>query len=181
MVHILGGDVIEPVFVKSALETFTILIDTREHETSALTQRIQQMGCPVERQKLNFGDYSAKVILPTGVPYSLENIVVIERKMSSDEIANYFTSQRARFTREFERAKAAGARTYLLVERTTWEMLYAGTYRSKMSPVAMVASLTTWLARYDCKLIFCEPQTSGKLIHDILYREMKQYLEGVQP
>lgn len=131
MVHILGGDVIEPVFVKSALETFTILIDTREHETSALTQRIQQMGCPVERQKLNFGDYSAKVILPTGVPYSLENIVVIERKMSSDEIANCFTSQRARFTREFERAKAAGARTYLLVERTTWEMLYAGTYRSK--------------------------------------------------
>jgi hypothetical protein len=60
-------------------------------------------------------------------------------------------------------------------------MLYAGTYRSKMNPVAMVASLTTWLARYDCKLIFCEPQTSGKLIHDILYREMKQHLEGVQP
>lgn len=178
MVPLLGGDVIEPVFVKSALETFTILIDTREHETSALTQRIQQMGCPVERQKLNFGDYSAKVILPTGVPYSLENIVVVERKMSSDEIANCFTSQRARFTREFERAKAAGARTYLLVERTTWEMLYAGTYRSKMTPVAMVASLTTWLARYDCKLIFCEPQTSGKLIHDILYREMKQHLEG---
>ena len=107
MVQILGGDIIEPVFVKSALETFTILIDTREHETSALTQRIQQMGCPVERQKLNFGDYSAKVILPTGVPYSLENIVVIERKMSSDEIANCFTSQRDRFTREFERAKAA--------------------------------------------------------------------------
>lgn len=133
------------------------------------------------KEKLNFGDYSAKVILPTGVPYSLENIVVIERKMSSDEIANCFTSQRDRFTREFERAKAAGARTYLLVERTTWEMLYAGTYRSKMSPVAMVASLTTWLARYDCKLIFCEPQTSGKLIHDILYREMKQHLEGVQP
>lgn len=122
MVQILGGDIIEPVFVKSALETFTILIDTREHETSALTQRIQQIGCPVERQKLNFGDYSAKVILPTGVPYSLENIVVIERKMSSDEIANCFTSQRDRFTREFERAKAAGARTYLLVERTTWEM-----------------------------------------------------------
>lgn len=109
MVHILGGDVIEPVFVKSALETFTILIDTREHETSALTQRIQQMGCPVERQKLNFGDYSAKVILPTGVPYSLENIVVIERKISSDEIANCFTSQRDRFTRELHRKERAKA------------------------------------------------------------------------
>lgn len=163
------------------METFTILIDTREQQTPALEQRIAQFGCPIKRQKLDFGDYSAQVTLPTGVTYSLADKVVIERKMSADELITCFTSQRVRFTKEFERAQKAGARTYLLVEHTTWEILYAGAYRSKASPVAMVASLTTWLARYDCKLIFCEPQTTGKLTREILYRELKHRLEMIQP
>ena len=121
MVHILGGDVIEPVFVKSALETFTILIDTREHETPALTQRIQQMGCPVLTTKLSFGDYSAQCVLPSGITYTLADKVSIERKQSLTEICGNFGTNRARFTREFERAKSSNAKTYILVEQATWE------------------------------------------------------------
>ena len=48
-----------------------------------------------------------------------------------------------------------------------------------MKPVALVASMTAWLARYNCQLIMCKEETSGKLIKDLLYREMKEYLQQI--
>ncbi len=136
------------------------------------------MGVPCERRKLDFGDYSICCKLPNGDEYSLEKSVCVERKMSFDEICNCYCQQRKRFTREFERAKQAGAKVYLLIENATWESAYNGNYRSKMSPQALVASMTAWLARYDCQLIFCEPKTTGKLIKELLYRELKERLEN---
>ena len=54
---------------------------------------------------------------------------------------------------------------------------YAGSYRSKMTPQSFIASILTWLARYDCQILFCRPQTTGKLIHDVLRYEMREALE----
>ena len=52
--------------VRQALESFTIIVDSREQETQKLIDRINQMEAPVIRRKLDFGDYSAKVQLPDG-------------------------------------------------------------------------------------------------------------------
>lgn len=134
------------------------------------------MKCPSARCKLDFGDYSASFELD-GKVYSLTQKVAVERKMSLGELCQCFGQNRARFEREFERARKAGARLYLLVEDATWERAYAGAYRSRMSPQSLTASLCTWLARYDCRLIFCDPETSGYLIKDILYREGKERME----
>lgn len=162
--------------VKKTLESFTILYDTREKNTPALQHRIQQFGCKVEKKKLDFGDYSAKCILPDGKELSLERSVTIERKEHFDELAMCYTSQRERFTREFEHAKQANAKIYLLVEKASWEKAYAGIYRSQMSPQSLIASMTTWLARYNCSLLFCQSETSGKLIRDVLIKEMREHL-----
>jgi hypothetical protein len=40
-----------------------------------------------------------------------------------------------------------------------------------------MASITAWMARYDCKVIFCKQEISGALIKEILYRELKERLE----
>lgn len=165
-----------PVEVESALKTMTVWIDTREQPTERARKRYETLGVPHERRKLDFGDYTAAFTLPDGSLFSLENIAVVERKMGYDELCACFTHERGRFEREFERAKTAGARTYLLVENSTWEMAYAGKYRSKMQPQALVASMLAWLARYDCRIILCREETSGKLIRDILYREGKEAL-----
>lgn len=162
--------------IKKTLESFTILYDTREKNTPALQHRIQQFGCSVEKKKLDFGDYSAKCTLPDGNELSLEKIVSIERKEHFDELAMCYTSQRERFTREFERAKQSNAKIYLLVEKASWEKAYAGIYRSQMSSQSLIASMTTWLARYNCSLLFCQPETSGKLIRDVLIKEMRERL-----
>ena len=167
-----------PFEVDNVLQTLTILVDTREQPTARFKKRIEAMGAPAKRHKLDFGDYSAMVMLPNGEEFSLQDKVCIERKMDINELCSCFCQERARFTREFERAKEAGAKTYLLVENATWENIYNGNYRSLMNPHSLVASINAWLVRYDCVLIFCKPETTGKFIRDILFREMKERLAG---
>lgn len=163
-----------PVEIKNALESMVILVDTREQDTPRLRARLRQMGLPWERHKLDFGDYSAKCS-----DLDLADKVAVERKMDLDELCNCYCRERKRFEREFERAKTCGAKLYLLVEDATWEEAYSGQYRSRMKPESLVASMQAWLARYDCQILFCRPATSGRLIRDILYREMKERLEAL--
>jgi len=149
------------------------IVDSREQDTPALKRRMAQIGNCV-REKLDAGDYSAKIPLPDGKWFYVP--VAIERKMSATELAGCYCQSRKRFTAEFERAKSSGVKLYLLCEGESWESIYAGAYRSKMEPKALVASILAWLARYDCQLIFCDARTTGKLIRDILYREGKEAL-----
>ena len=149
------------------------IVDSREQDTPALRRRMAQIGTCV-REKLDAGDYSAKIPLPDETWFKVPT--AIERKMDATELAGCYCQSRKRFTAEFERAKASGTKLYMLVEGESWESIYAGSYRSKMAPQALVASILAWLARYDCQLIFCNSRTTGKLIRDILYREGKEAL-----
>lgn len=158
------------------MDTFTILVDSREQDTLKYHQRLARFSCPILRTKLDFGDYSAQVTLPSDVTFSLADKVSVERKMSIDECASCWTTNRDRFKREFERARAKDAKVYLLIEQASWEKAYHGYYRSQMKPQALVASMTTWMARYDTPIVMCNAETSGQLIYDILYREMKEAL-----
>lgn len=165
--------------VDTALRSAVLLVDTREQDTPRLRRRLADSGLPWDRQKLKFGDYSIRCTLPDGNRLDLSGSIAIERKMSLDELCACFCRERPRFVREFERAKTAGAKLYLLVEGGSWEKAYSGEYRSHMRPQSLTASMAAWLARYPCQLITCEPETSGLLIRDILYRELKEKLEGI--
>ena len=163
-----------PVEISNQLDGMVCLCDSREQPTARAKKRLESIGLPIERVALPFGDYSSRC-----GALDLSNIVAVERKMDLSELAHCYCQDRPRFEREFARAKAANAKLYLLIENASWEKAYSGLYRSKMRPESLVASITAWLARYRCQLIFCKEETSGKLIHDILYREMKQALEGL--
>lgn len=166
--------------VKNSLETMTLLVDTREQPTQTLNRRIAISGLPAERKKLNAGDYSCKCTLPNGSELDFSNRVAIERKMSIDELCMCFGSQRKRFEKEFERAKEAGTKIYLIVEGANWENIYNSKYKSKMTPQALIASIDAFRSRYGMQLDFCKSETTGKLIRDILYRELKEYLEEME-
>ncbi len=159
--------------IETALAGMVVLVDTREQNTAAFRERVRHFGA-WEREKLDAGDYSAKIPLPEGDWIRIR--AAVERKMDFDELAMCYTRQRARFKREFERAQEAGLKIYLLIEEGSWEAAYAGLYQSKMSSQAFVASLLAWLARYNCQVIFCKRKTSGQLIRDILFRESKETL-----
>lgn len=167
-----------PFEVSRALKNLTLIVDTREQDTDRLRRRIRQTGLSFVRQKLDFGDYSAKTTLDNGTEFDISSSVSIERKMNLDELCACYCKGRKRFTREFERAKSAGAKVYLLIENASWENTFNGKYRSKMTSSALTASMFAWLARYNCQIIFCKEETSGKIIKEILYREMKERLEN---
>ena len=165
-----------PAEIEQTLDSMTVLVDTRERPTEYSEKRYAQFGRPYRREKLDVGDYSAEFVTPAGEAISLKDRVVVERKNSIDELCMCYTTERGRFEREFERAKNSGIKLYLLVENATFESIYNGKYRSRMTPNALVASILAWLARYDCQIIFCKAETSGKIIHDILYYEMRERL-----
>lgn len=165
--------------INYALSHITILVDTREQDTPQARKRLESMYFPYERKKLDFGDYSAKCLLPDNTEIDFSDKFAIERKMSIDELANCFCSGRKRFTKEFERAKQANSKLYLLVENATWENIYNGCYRSQMNQKALIASIFAWLARYNCQIITCKSETSSKLISDILYREIKEHFQNL--
>ncbi len=154
-----------------------ILVDTREQPTERARKRYQDFGIAYDRRKLEYGDYSAEVTAGAQV-ISMERAVVIERKMNISELCSCFCHERKRFTAEMERARADGAKIYLLVEGGSWEKVYAGSYRSQMQPKALVASILAFCARYNLMIVFCRADTSGKLIADILYRETKEILKN---
>lgn len=154
----------------------TIICDSREHATAEAKKRWESFGVPYRIQGLRSGDYTAEFILPNGEIFSIENHALIERKLGLSEICGNFCQNRARFIREFERIKEAGAKAYIVVEGASWEAIYNHRYNSKMSPQALVASLTAWMARYNAHIIFCRAETFPKLCREILYREAKEIL-----
>ena len=166
------------------LDSMKIFIDSREQPTDRAKKRYESFGVPYERRKLEYGDYTYTAQLPDGSwLYSdsedINPAIVVERKMNLDELAGCFTHDRERFEREFERAKAHNAKTILLVEDATWENLLNGRYRSKFNPNAFAASLCAYLSRYDIVLIFCKAESTGRIIHDLLYYDLRQrIMEG---
>lgn len=161
-----------PFEVKAALKSMVILWDTREQQTPRARKRMEQVQVPIERVALSFGDYSAKCDA-----LDLRDSVAIERKMDLTELAHCYCQDRERFTREFERAKESGAKLYLLIENGSLDDAYSGHYRARVHPESLTASILAWLARYDCQILFCSANNTGKVVHDVLYRELKERLE----
>ena len=167
---------------EKVLKSIEILIDTREQPTERARKRYERFECPYRRATLSYGDYTCNAVLSDGrYLYDTENTVeplcVVERKMSLDELAASFCKGRRRFTNEFERAAALGARVYLITVNASWENLLNGKYRTRMNSKAFKASVVAFMVRYNVNLIFCKEETSGELIKEILYRDLKERLE----
>jgi len=161
------------------LRSMVILVDSREQETDRARTRYAQFGCPYERATIKTGDYSAKFLLPGGLWYDLSNDITVERKMNLDELCLCFGKDRKRFIKEFERAKENNIRLWLLLENSTFEKAYSGSYRSKYKPQSLIASMLAWQSRYACRIVMCHESVTGKLIHDILYYEGREILMGM--
>lgn len=168
----------EAVDILSALQTFEVIVDTREQDTLRARKRYQGFGVPFARRALPYGDYAGSVTLPDGSKSLTEfPQAVIERKMDLDELASCMGRERKRFKAEFERAREHGARIYLVVENGSWAELIGGKYRSRMKPNALIGSLTAFMVRYNANILFCSAHDSPRIIKEVLYRDIKERLE----
>lgn len=172
-----------PIEVEQVLDSMIILHDSREQPTDQARRRYKSFGVPTEKATLDFGDYTYNAKLLSGEPiFNISERITprcaIERKMNLDELAMCFTRERKRFAAEMQRATASGARMYLLVEDATWENLLNGKYRSRFSAKAFAGSLAAWTVRYNLVPIFCKAESSGTIIREILYRDLKERLNN---
>jgi ERCC4-type nuclease len=167
---------------RAVLESFQIIVDTREQNTAKAKKRYASFGVPFTRVTLSFGDYTYNCTLPDGsklfdTSNTIRPLCAVERKMSLDELAMCFTRSRDRFRKEFERAAKNGSKMFLVCENSSYEGILQGRYKSKFSGKAFLASLIAWSVRYDVNVVFCKEESSGRLIKEILYRDLKERLE----
>lgn len=167
--------------IEDVLQSMTVLCDTREQDTERARKRYETFSVPYERATLDYGDYTYNAVV-NGKPLfdtaeKVFPLCMVERKMNLDELAGCFSRERKRFQAEMERAQEHGARIFLLTENASWESLINGRYKSKLNPKAYFASITAWMVRYGLQVIFCKEETSGKIIKEILYRDLKERLE----
>lgn len=166
------------------LNSMVILVDRREHENERAHKRYSQLGRPYQMATLCVGDYTYNAKFPDGrsifdASCTINPDCAVERKMSLDELVACFVGKgKIRFRNELQRAKSIGCKLYLLVENATWEDILLHRYRSKMDPDTLMTFLMAYQARYDLLIIFCTEHVSGRLIKEILYRELKERLQN---
>ena len=153
----------------------TLIYDSREHQTAALEKRLRAAGFKHRREALKFGDYTAEYVIGDKV-FNLQNEIVVERKMSLDEICGNFTKGRKRFEREFEKAIAAGAKVHLIIENGSYEKILDGDYRSRLNSNSLYSSLIAFCDRYNITIHFCKPDTTPTLLRKIFYYHIRNKL-----
>lgn len=170
-----------PAEIEECINSMIVLVDSRERPCKEQEKRCEAFGVPYERRTLNYGDYTYSFTLPNGKRIDQGEPIcgdaVIERKMSLTELSGNLCQEFDRFNREFRRAMDHDASVYLLVEDASWEKIYNHNYDTAFNEKAYLKRLLRLAAEYDVKPIFCRKETSGKLIRDILERELKVRLE----
>lgn len=153
-----------------------------------------KIGDPVEyyiqEKGLKVGDYTIAVQLPNKEVINFKDKVVIERKADLNELCcNLFDKKDeegfTRFERELIRAKEQGIKVYLVIETTDMhsKILSSKHFRydkaSKVSPASFNAILMALCSRYNINVWYTDKANAGRLIHDLLYYEAREYLKGL--
>lgn len=172
-------------YQQKVLESFEIIIDSREKDNQRANDRYDQLGVPYRKSKLDFGDYAFNATLPSGDYIVNQNgtvvpqCAVVERKMDFNKaVACLVGRRKSQFKNELKRAAQADCKLYLICENANWVDIFSHNYRSKVSPITLLTILLSYMARYRLIPIFCRQEESGTLIKEVLYRELKEALQN---
>ena len=160
------------------LKSMTILVDAREQKNTHLTDYWDIKKIPYIVKKLDFADYTFMVPAnpELGIIRDLyfNDIVSVERKNSLEEISSNFTTTRLAFESEFIRSKG---KVHLMIENGTYEDIVNHNYKTDYKPVSFIASLHSFVDRYDLRLKFMKDNKySGYYIYMTFKYALRNYL-----
>lgn len=156
-----------------------LIIDSREKPKAIrnIVSTFDEAGIEYETSKLLFGDY---------MDYSRPNLV-IDRKQNIAELAKNCTIEAQRFKNELERAQRANSRLVILVEQNRYKDRDKWVSVNEISDLIMWSNphttirgekvfrvLSSWVAKYDLEIEFCDKRVTGKRIIEILYPELRK-------
>ena len=146
-----------------------ILVDSREKVNDHIISSFDKNGICYKKKALEYGDYSfalprnEELSIPRDMYFNKK--VCIERKASLEELSGNLAQERERFEREFLRAGNDRAKLYLMVEDMGgYSSIIGHRYNTQFAPVAFMASLKAWEARFNCNVQFIDKQYSGYYI-----------------
>ena len=144
----------------------------------------------IQEKGLKVGDYTIAVKLPNGEVINFKNKIVIERKADLNELCcNLFDKKDeeglTRFERELKRGYEQGIKIHLLVETDNMvdKILSSKHFRydkaSKVNPKSFQMMLLSLCNRYNVTVWYTNKDNSARLIHDLLYVCVREYLKGI--
>ncbi len=145
-----------------------VIVDSREQKNQHITSYLNIHNIAFTVQKMNFADYT--FTLPDIKP------LFVERKNSLDELAQNFTKGRTRFANEFDRA--GNNKTILMIENSNFCDIVNHRYRSKLTPKAYIASLSSFEAKYNISTSFVPSELAGYSIYNKFYYYAYQQLKN---
>lgn len=172
--------------LKKLIKNIVIVVDSREQVNLHITDYFDKKKKRYIVQKLDQGDYSAYIesneeTRPLGVlkDWYFNNDIAIERKNSVDELAASI-KDRERFEAEFLRLNKYNTKVILMIEDPNgYENILKGNYRSQYKPASYVATLESFIARYNLNLAFVNKTLSGYKIYTTLHYHIREILKNV--
>ena len=155
------------------------MVDSREHAHAItdILKTFDEAGIEHVSCKLLFGDYQ---------DFNRPG-VVIDRKRNIAELAKNCTVEAQRFKNELERAQRANSRLVILVEQNRYKDRDKWVSVNEISDLIMWSNphttirgekvfrvLSSWVAKYDLGIEFCDKRVTGKRIIEILYPELRK-------
>lgn len=145
------------------LKNIVILVDTREHENKNdhILNFFDSNGIAWENKKLNYGDYSFKVLqneelnIPRDLDFSSQ--IVVERKHNLEELSGNLTSQSERSRIKKELALAPKHKV-MVVENASYASMVNGEYNTKYAPKSFWASYHSIWHEFDIPIVFMPDQ-----------------------
>ena len=144
----------------------------------------------IQEKGLKVGDYTIAVKIPNGEVINFKDKIVIERKADLNELCcNLFDNKDeeglTRFERELKRGYEQGIKIHLLVETDNMvdKILSSKHFRydkaSKVNPKSFQMMLLSLCNRYNVTVWYINKNNSARLIHDLLYVYVREYLKGI--
>lgn len=164
---------------KDALQSITILVDTKEKVWNHIEDVFREQGINYRRQHLTEGDYSFEITIGDRT-ISFADKVVIERKASLEELSMCFSTDRERFKREFDRIKSQGIYCTLLVENGGFNDIRCHNYKTNMNPQAFEGTLWQWRWRYDYHILFTDKCETAEIIYNQFWYYVRNLFKNQQ-
>lgn len=145
-----------------------------------------------QEKGLKTGDFTICVQLPNNCQINFQDKIVIERKKDLNELASNLYDSKSkdengltRIEREFLRAKEKDIKMHLLIETedAISKILSSKHFRydraSKINPKSFMMMFLSLCNRYDINVWYCNKKDSARIIHDLLYVYVREYLKNV--
>jgi len=151
------------------LDTLTIVVDSREKKNDHIIKQFESRGIKYEVEKLDWSDYSFRF---DNKDYT--SIIGVERKRSLDELGANISKYRDRFSRQLDKSDEL----YLMVEDEQWSNIVRGKYRNNVNVNSYIASLFTFIHRYDLNVSFINSQYSALFIFNLFKYKLREDWKG---